>query len=311
MIRGKIAAVAALLLALGACAPVAPPSSPAAAAQPVIAITVDDIPDHGLLPPGVTRADVARDLVAALRAADAPAFGFINAGKAEADPDAMAGLEIWAGHFPVANHSWMHRSLNEVSVEEYRQDIVRNEATLRRLSDGDEWKWYRYPYLHEGDDPAKRLAIRQALSERGYRIAAVTMDFSDWAYNDHWVRCVAKGDEAGMATVEQEWLAAVRHRANASRQMAHALYGRDIPYVLLTHIGALDAKLFPRMIDMYRDMGFRIVTLEEAQADPVYAADNDPSLPPQPWTLEGKMSARGLPLPAARTPAVDLASLCL
>ena len=29
---------------------------------------------------------------------------------------------------------------------------------------------------------------------RGYRIAAVTMDFSDWAYNDPYARCAAKGD---------------------------------------------------------------------------------------------------------------------
>ena len=42
--------------------------------------------------------------------------------------------------------------------------------------------------------------------------------------------------------------------------MAQALYGRDIPYVLLLHIGAFDA----RLLASYQSRGFRFVTLVEA-----------------------------------------------
>jgi peptidoglycan/xylan/chitin deacetylase (PgdA/CDA1 family) len=223
----------------------------------------------------------------------------------------MAALEYWAANFPVANHGWLHLNLNKVTVEQYQEEISLNEALLARLSPQSDWRWFRYPFLAEGDDPAKRLAIRSHLVGRGYKIAAVTMDFSDWAYNDPYARCAAKGDSAAIAALEKEWLAAARHRALAARKMAKELYGRDIPYVLLTHVGALDARMFPRMIKLYQEMGFRIVPLEEAQRDPVYAQDNDPSLPQQPWTLEGRMAARGLPLPPARTPAVDLNSICM
>lgn len=305
-----IVAAAAAFALLASCAqlPAADPGT-VPPGQPVIAITVDDIPEHSGLPPGVTRADVARDVVSALKDAGVPAFGFINGARAE-DSDGAAALELWAADFPVGNHGWSHLNLNEVSIDIYQNEIAANEPVLERLSRDADWRWYRYPFLAEGDDPAKRLAIRRYLAERGYRIAAVTMDFSDWAYNDPYARCAAKGDAAAIAALEEEWLAAARHRALASREMAQALYGRDIPYVLLTHVGALDARMFPRMIRLYREMGFRFVTLEEAQKDPAYAQDNDPLAPPGGWTLEGRMLEKGLPLPAPRTPGIDLATFC-
>lgn len=301
------AATAALAL-LAACTShprLEPPS-----AQPVIAITVDDIPDHGALPLGVTRTAIAREVVAALKAAGVPAHGFINGAPASPGSDSLAALELWAAEFPVANHSWSHPNLNVLTAEQYQQEIALNEPLLMRLSRDGDWRWFRYPFLAEGDDPAKRLAVRHYLAERGYRIAAVTMDFWDWAYNDPYARCAAKGDAAAIAALEREWLAAARHKAIAARQMAQALHGRDIPYVLLTHIGAFDARMFPRMIRLYREMGFRFVTLEEAQKDPAYARDNDPDMPPAAWTLEGQMAEKGLPLPMQRTPEIDLERIC-
>ncbi|MEU7816241.1 hypothetical protein [Pseudonocardia sp. NPDC049154] len=82
--------------------------------------------------------------------------------------------------------------------------------------------------------------------------------------------------------------------------MAKAAYGGDIPYVLLTHFGSFDARMFPRSLALYREMGFRFVSLEEAQNHPAYAGDNDPAAAPGPATG----------LPTQRVPEIDLAGLC-
>jgi peptidoglycan/xylan/chitin deacetylase (PgdA/CDA1 family) len=310
MFRSIIAAAIATLLGLlGGCAPVAPPVESAGTARPVIAITVDDIPQHGGMAPGETRLDLSRRIVAALKTESIPAYGFINGARAE-DADSISAVEHWAEAFPVGNHSWSHPNLNDVTADQYVAEIIANEPMLQRLSKGRDWRWFRYPFLAEGEDPEKRGAVRQVLAQRGYRIAAVTMDFSDWAYNDVYARCAAKGDEAAIAALEEDWLDAVRHSAKGSRAVAKGLYGRDVPYVLLTHIGSFDARMFPRMIALYREMGFDFVSLERAQAHPAYAADNDPRLEPrQPiWAL---MQAKGVPDPAPRAPKVDLATLCI
>ena len=45
------------------------------------------------------------------------------------------------------------------------------------------------------------------------------------------------------------------------------------------HVGAMDAEMLPRLIDLYKKHGFTFVTLQEAEKDPAYAADLDLSLP--------------------------------
>ena len=53
----------------------------AIAAAQEVALTFDDLPAHGPLPPGVTRLDVAKSIISTLKAANAPqVYGFINAG---------------------------------------------------------------------------------------------------------------------------------------------------------------------------------------------------------------------------------------
>jgi peptidoglycan/xylan/chitin deacetylase (PgdA/CDA1 family) len=277
--------------------------------RPVITVTVDDVPEHGGMAPGETRLDISRRLVAALEAEGVPAYGFINGSSAEMNPDSTAALEYWAGAFPVGNHTWSHPNINALSAEAYREEIARNEPLLERLSRGRDWRWLRYPFQAEGDDADKRLAVRRFLASRNYRIAAVTMSFSDWKYNDAYARCAVKGDEVAIARLEEDWLDAVRYSAEESRSMAKALYGGDIPYVLLAHIGSFDARMFPRTLALYREMGFRFVSLEEAQNHPAYAHDNDPAAAPEPNFYE-MMGVRGLPLPADRVPEVDLAGIC-
>ena len=47
-----------------------------------VALTFDDLPAHAPLPPGVTRAGVAKQIIKALESAHAPkSYGFMNAGN--------------------------------------------------------------------------------------------------------------------------------------------------------------------------------------------------------------------------------------
>jgi len=278
--------------------------------KPVIAITFDDLPAHSALPPGTTRVEVARQTIKAFTDERVEVYGFVNGGQIAREPESAAVLEMWrAGGLPLGNHGWRHLNLNEVSVADYVADIDQTAALIGPKMADKDWHWFRYPYLAEGDDPAKRLEVRKALAERHYRIAAVSMSFGDYMWNEPYARCVALGDRAAIATLEESYLRIATETARATRADARALYGRDIPYVLLMHIGALDARLLPRLLRQYRDEGFDFTTLGKAEADPVFAADVDPVLPPAPARWE-QMRARGILAQPVENLSAMLDSLC-
>jgi hypothetical protein len=47
-----------------------------------------------------------------------------------------------------------------------------------------DWRWFRFPFLAEGDTPGERAAIRSFLLRHGYKIAGVTMSFGDHQWNE-------------------------------------------------------------------------------------------------------------------------------
>src|SRR5208282_2764666 len=83
-----------------------------------LAITFDDLPLNGLLPPGVTRAETTRSVLAILKERHAPpVYGFINAKKLEGSEDGAAALKLWAAAEPVGNHTYAHMDLEQNTPE--------------------------------------------------------------------------------------------------------------------------------------------------------------------------------------------------
>src|SRR3546814_13021739 len=85
--------------------------------------------------------------------------------------------------------------------------------------------------------------------------------------------------------------------------------GRRIPLVLLMHVGALDARMLPRLLGFYRAQGVRFVSLAEAERDPFYAGDIAPATARRPATLEAAAIAMGVALPPAPSPPATLESI--
>lgn len=269
--RGPILALAALVAA------------PAAARD--MAITFDDLPAHAALPPGVTRLQVAQDVIAALKAAGVPrVYGFINGAKLGSEPGTDAVLKAWrdAG-FPLGNHGWAHLGVSQIDEARFESELTQNEPILQSLGRGRDWRWFRFPFLDEAaNDPARRAASRAWLAAHRYKIAAVTASFGDYAFNDPYARCAARGDTAAIAELEQAYLDAAVDSIRLSEQVEKAQFGRTPPDILLLHIGAFDARMLPRLLALYRKEGFRFVTLETAAKDRDNIGLVDPKLPPLP-----------------------------
>jgi peptidoglycan-N-acetylglucosamine deacetylase len=277
-----------------------------------IAFTWDDLPAHSALPPGQTRVEIGQKIIAAMKEAHMPpAYGFMNGSLTEKEPLSTPMLKDWrdAG-LPLGNHTWSHMNLNEHTLADWEADVAKNEPLLQSYMHDNDWRWLRFPYLAEGDTPEKRQQARAFLQSHGYRIAGVTMSFGDYAYNEPYARCVAKDDTAAIAQLEKAYLQAADATIDYTRSMSKTLYNRDIPYVLLMHVGALDARMLPRLLALYRDKGFTFITLEQAEQDPFSKNDLSLALPSMPDTLEEAMHARNLQPRPHPTPTVDLNAIC-
>lgn len=285
-----------------------PAAFPARAQE--IALTFDDLPAHSALPRGEARVGVARAILKALREAKAPAFGFVNGVQTEREPGSEQVLTLWrrAGH-PLGNHTWSHLRLTADSAAGFEVDIMRNEPLLEARMGKADGRWFRYPYLAEGETREVRDRARAFLKGRGYRIASVTLDFADWAYNEPYARCRDQGDEAAIAALEARYLASAAESLERTRALSQRLYGRDIPYVLLMHLGAFDARMAPRLLALYRSKGVRFVSLAEAEADPFYRSDVEITPTAEPLTLEAEARRRGIE-PAPAPDIADLAEVC-
>lgn len=286
-------------------------ASPLPAQQ--VALTFDDLPSHGALPPGVTRLEIARELVTTLQAAGGPpSFGFLNAQKVDRDPELRAVLELWreAG-LPLGSHAYSHMDLHANTVEAYEQDITRNEPLVAELMGDEAWRWFRYPYLREGNTVEKRRAVRKILADRGYRIAETSLDFEDYLWNAPYARCVAQGDEAAIERLEESYLDVARRYIFHGQQLSQLLFGRDVAHILLLHTGAFNARMLPRLLELLDAMGFRRISLEEADSDPAYRTDWDVATERGKTLLEQGVKAKGLAAPPVEEkPLERLRKIC-
>lgn len=277
-----------------------------------MAITFDDLPIHGDKPGAMTRLDIAQSILDTIqREKLPPVYGFVNALKIQTEPETESVLKAWrdAGQ-PLGNHTWSHINLDQIAPEQFEADIVKNEPMLEKYMASADWHWLRYPYLDEGNTVAKRREVRAWLAAHHYQIAEVSMDFEDYLWNDPFARCSAKGDTAAIQKLHDSYLATADQYLTFFRTLSKTIYGRDVKYILLLHVGAFDARMFPELLALYRSRGISFVSLPEATQDPIYAEDPDVGVKGGGAIQELMMAKRKLPFPLNGKPYKELEAAC-
>jgi peptidoglycan-N-acetylglucosamine deacetylase len=289
-----------------------------------VAITMDDLPLNGTLPPGVTRAETAKNVLAILKKRHVPpVYGFVNAKKLEGNEDGAEALKLWAAAEPVGNHTYSHMDMEQNTVEAFERDIAEDEPVLELLKPGslklgspqedakDDWHWLRYPYLREGDTVEKRRAVRAFLKAHGYRVAQVTLDWEDYLWNTAYARCAAKGDAKSIEWLRSSYLNTASEFLDLGREQAKLIYGHEINYVLLMHLGAFSSTILPDALDLLKKKGFKLVTLQEAESDAAYDGDPDVGLKDAGTLLDQWMQVKQIKYPEhAEKPYRDVENIC-
>jgi hypothetical protein len=190
-------------------------------------------------------------------------------GSAVDNPQGRAILGQWAqaGHM-LGNHTWTHKMYHTVEPAWFEQDILKNESLLRTWPNFR--KFFRFPALKEGKTAETRDAMRQFLSDHGYRNGHVTIDASDWYYSQRLTARLASDPKFDVARYRQPYLDHLWSRANYYNDLSAKVLGRSVPHTLLVHYNLVNALFLADALAMFRKRGWDLVSADEAYKDPVF-----------------------------------------
>src|SRR5262245_51755901 len=172
-----------------------------------VAITIDDLPRGGDAACSAERTlRINRKLLEPIAAQKVPVTGFVNAGKVQAEgPCRELGakglreiLDLWlASGADLGNHTYSHAGLNETSIERYEEEIVAGEpAVIAALAARNrKMRFFRHPFLQTGPTLEKKRAVERFLADRGYRVAPVTLDNSDYMFAAEYAGALSRSDQ--------------------------------------------------------------------------------------------------------------------
>jgi peptidoglycan/xylan/chitin deacetylase (PgdA/CDA1 family) len=249
-----------------------------------VALTIDDLPfvtandSRPMQPADAKQAAAANHkLLMTLARHHVPVIGFVIEKSVE-ELGIASGTEIlseWTGRgFDLGNHSYGHPDFNELTIEQFEDQVTRGEATFAQLMKAVRRKpeFFRFPFNHTGDTKEKHDAVAAFLAQHGYRLAPCTIETSDWMFNIAYGRMLARHDEASAARLRADYLAFTGAQIDYFIGLDRQVWGYEPPQIMLLHDNRLNADVIEDLLAIFEKKQFRWVTLREAEKDPAYLA---------------------------------------
>ncbi len=219
---------------------------------------------------------VNRRLLAAFRAHHIPVTGFVIQKRVESlGPAGLHILQQWTREgFDLGNHTYSHADINDLSIEQIQDEIVRGELTIGPLMKdaGKKLRFFRFPMSHTGDTKAKHDAIAEFLLQRGYELAACTIDTSDYVFNQAYVRMLASHDAVSARRLRRDYLAYTDAEIDYYAGLNLQVFGYAPPEVMLLHDNRLNADVIEQVLKLFSQKLYTFVSLASAQSDAAYRA---------------------------------------
>ncbi len=230
-----------------------------------IALTFDDAPRGGSK--YFSGTERAKALVKALKLAKVPRVAFFsNSEKLNAEGIERMKLYAKEGHF-IGNHTHDHPNINEVTTEYYKESILKADEALSRLPGF--IKWFRYPFLREGDTITKRDAIRDELEHRAYKNAYITVNNYDWYMDSLFEIAFRSGRAINETALRKTYVNVLIENIDFYDNMAREALGRSPKHVILLHENDLAALFIGDFVAAIQKRGWKIISPEEAYGDEI------------------------------------------
>ncbi len=234
-----------------------------------IAITIDDLP---YVMPSKTSPDeglrYTNQINAALQKHGIIATGF--AVGQQINPQSLPALRAFAGAgHTIGNHSWSHPDYGTLTRDEFHGETGRTDEILQQWIDGP--RYYRFPFLREGETEATKAAATQVLAEFGYQNVPVTIDNDEWQFNADYLEALEEGNAAVAATIARDYVAHMQERTAFFQTLAIDELGGDVDHILLIHLNRINADHLGTLLEWYDAQGWTFILVEEAITHPLFS----------------------------------------
>lgn len=242
-----------------------------------IAVTIDDLPVVSTRKDIENRRSISSKLLGHITKAKVPAIGFVNENKLYKDgkpaEEEIELLEMWleAG-LELGNHTYSHRSLNRIEIEDYKDDVTKGEEITRGLvkKHNAKLRYFRHPYLQTGRTMEVKAKFAEFLRGRGYTIAPVTFDNGDYIFSRAYDVAFDRGDKKLMREAGDAYVKYMEAKLDYWERQSVQLFGREVAQTMLLHANFINSDYFDDLARIMKKRGYSFITLEEALRDEAY-----------------------------------------
>jgi len=243
-----------------------------------VCFSIDDLPvvSYGINDSNYQK-QIFNNIVKSLVNNRVPAIGFVNEGKMHNGKVVALYqkelLKSWIkSGLELGNHTYSHPDYNKVSFVEYTENLLKGEKVLKEVlsESGKKIKYFRHPFLHVGDTKPKADSLDSFLKGHGYSVAPVTIDNEDYLFALAYNRASVVDDTTLMRGIGRDYIDYMEKKLHFYERQSVALFGRNIPQILLIHASLLNAVYLDALASMYTRNGYEFVDMDTALRDEAY-----------------------------------------
>lgn len=250
--------------------------TPLTYSQNKIAITFDDLPCTDCRKEELV-AEVIYKTINILKKYNIDAIGFVNEAKLydneKLNENKIKLLQYWIqSGLDLGNHTYSHIFNDDVSSNEYEQDIINGEKITRPLLKQyqKELKFFRHPQLRTGPTKEYKAQLDLILKKLGYSIAPVTMDNDEYIYAFCYKYAKKNNDFIQMKKISDDYLDYMKKIFSYYENISIEFLGYNLNQILLLHISELNADYLESLINILIKKDYKFISLNEALTDKAY-----------------------------------------
>jgi peptidoglycan/xylan/chitin deacetylase (PgdA/CDA1 family) len=176
----------------------------------------------------------------------------------------------------IGNMTYAGLSVKKRSAQEFIGMLAKNEQALAPL-----WarferkrKYFRYPSLKLGLDEQRQREVRAYVKQNGYVEVPATINFRDDYFSQPYCAALARGDVVCANFISATFKSLLRDNTMKARAAARRIAGRDVKQIWSIGASQLTCNLLGELLNWYKAMGVRFISLDDALRDPFYVSDD-------------------------------------